>query len=98
MKSSRVRNEKQLLKKVRMMIAAQETEMYVFDEGNNVDVKRMLEKEQGGDDSDSDEEGTKMIALTEDGDVAFEVDELRRTISSGVISAKNMEDSKSQKK
>ena len=93
----KILNEKQLLKKVRMMIAAQETEMYVFNEGNNVDVKRMLEKEQGGDDSDSDDEGTKMIALTEDGDVAFEVDELQRTISSGVISAKNVEDSISQK-
>ena len=39
-----------------------------------------------------------MIALTEDGNVAFEVDELQRTISSGVISAKNIEDSKTQKK
>jgi hypothetical protein len=94
----KILNEKQLLKKVRMMIAAQETEMYVFNEGNNVDVKRMLEKEQGGEDSDSDDEGTKMIALTEDGDVAFEVDELQRTISSGVISAKNVEDSILQKK
>ena len=92
----KILNEKQLLKKVRMMIAAQETEMYVIKEGDNVDVKRILEKEQGGDDSDSDDKGTKMIALTEDGDVAFEVDELQRTISSGVISAKNVEDSKSQ--
>lgn len=94
----RILNEKQLLKKVRMMIAAQETEMYVFNEGNNVDVKSLLEREQGGDGSDSDDEGTKMIALTEDGNVAFEVDELQRTISSGVISAKNVEDSKSLKK
>jgi hypothetical protein len=93
----KILNEKQLLKKVRMMIAAQETEMYVYNEGNNVDVKKMLEKEQGGEDSDSDDEGTKMIALTEDGDVAFEVDELQRTISSGVISAKNVEDSISLK-
>lgn len=70
----------------------------MFNEGNNVDVKSLLEREQGGDGSDSDDEGTKMIALTEDGNVAFEVDELQRTISSGVISAKNVEDSKSLKK
>jgi len=93
----KILNEKQLLKRVRMMIAAQETEMVVFNEGNNIDVKKLLE-EKGGDDSDSDDEGTKMIALTEDGDVAFEVDELQRTISSGVISAKNVDDSKSQRK
>ena len=92
----KILNEKQLLKRVRLMIAAQETEMLAFNDGN-LDAKELLQ-EQGEDDSDSDEEGTKMIALTEDGDVAFEVDELRRTISSGVISAKNMEDSKSQKK
>jgi len=93
----KILNEKQLLKRVRMMIAAQETEMLVFNEGNDIDVKKLLE-DKGGDDSDSDDEGTKMIALTEDGDVAFEVDELQRTISSGVISAKNVDDSKSQRK
>jgi len=71
--------------------------MLVFNEGNDIDVKKLLE-EKGGDDSDSDDEGTKIIALTEDGDVAFEVDELQRTISSGVISAKNVDDSKSQRK
>ena len=93
----KILNEKQLLKRVRMMIAAQETEMLVLNEGNNIDVKKLLE-DKGGDDSDSDDEGSKMIALTEDGDVAFEVDELQRIIRSGVISAKNAEDSKSHVK
>jgi hypothetical protein len=88
----KILNEKQLLKRVRMMITAQETEMLAFNDGN-LDAKALLQ-ERGEDDSDSDEEGTKMIALTEDGKVAFEVDELQRTISSGVISAKNIEGAK----
>jgi len=87
----KILNEKQLLKRVRMMITAQEAEMLAFNDGN-LDAKELLQ-ERGEDDSDSDE-GTKMIALTEDGKVAFEVDELQRTISSGVISAKNIEGAK----
>ena len=43
-------------------------------------------------------ETSSALLLTEDGNVAFEVDELQRTISSSVISAKNVEDSKSLKK
>ena len=56
----KILNEKQLLKRVRLMIAAQETEMLAFNNGN-LDAKELLQ-ERGEDDSDSDEEGTVMMA------------------------------------